>query len=53
MDIEEEMLKYVVGRVLDRCPDEMQFSISMLRRLTDKLTKLINSEFVRIDYEKL
>ena len=54
MDIEEEMLKYVVGRVLDRCPDEMQFFDKYVEEgLTDKLTKLINSEFVRIDYEEV
>ncbi len=51
MNIEEEMLKYVVKTVLDRCSDEIDFCTQFVEKgLKDKLTKLINSEFVRITH---
>ena len=51
MNIEEEMLKYVVKTVLDRCSGEIDFCDQFVEKgLKDKLTKLINSEFVRITH---
>lgn len=51
MNIEEEMLKYVVKTVLDRCSGEIDFCSQFVEKgLKDKLTKLINSEFVRITH---
>ena len=51
MDIMEEMLKYVVKYVLDNCPFEMKFFDEFVEKgLIDKLTKLINSKFVRITH---
>ena len=52
MDIEEAMLKYVVNYVLDNCPNEMEFLDKFVEKgLIDKLTKLVNSKFVRIKHE--
>jgi len=52
MDIMESMLKYVVNYVLDNCPEEMKFFDSFVEKgLIEKLTKLVNSEFTRIDHK--
>ena len=52
MDIMESMLKYVVNYVLENCPEEMQFFDSFVEKgLIEKLTKLVNSEFTRIDHK--
>ena len=52
MDIEEDMLKYVVNYVLDNCKEEMTFFDSFVEKgLIEKLTKLVNSEFTRIDHK--
>ena len=54
MDIMEDMLKYVVKYVLDNCPDEMCFFDKYVEKgLLDKLNKLINSKFVRIDHAEV
>ena len=54
MDIMEEMLKYVVKYVLDNCPKEMEFFDKFVEKgLIEKLNKLINSNFVRIDHEEV
>ena len=51
MDIEEDMLKYVVSYVLDHCPDEMAFFDSFVEKgLLDKLHKLLKSKFTRISH---
>jgi len=52
MDIMESMLKYVVNYVLENCPEEMKFFDSFVEKgLIEKLTKLVNSEFTRIDHK--
>ena len=52
MDIEEDMLKYVVKYVLDNCPNEMEFFNKFVEKgLIEKLTKLVNSTFTRIKHE--
>ena len=51
MDIEEDMLKYIVKYVLDRCNDEIDFLNKYVdNTLKEKLTKLIDSKFVRITH---
>ena len=51
MDIMEDMLKYVVEYVLDKCPDEMAFFDSFVEKgLLDKLHKLLTSHFTRISH---
>ena len=52
MDIEEDMLKYIVKYVLDNCPNEMEFFDKFVEKgLVEKLTKLVNSNFTRIKHE--
>lgn len=52
MDIEEDMLKFIVKYVLDNCPNEMEFFDKFVEKgLINKLTKLVNSTFTRIKHE--
>ena len=52
MDIEEDFLKYIVKAVLERCPEEMEFCDKFISNgLIDKLNKLLDSEFVRLDHK--
>ena len=54
MDIMEKMLKFIVKYVLDKCPDEMEFFDKFVEKgLLDKLNKLVNSNFTRIDHEEV
>ena len=54
MDIEEEMLKFVVNYCLEKCPDEMEFLDKFVENgLKEKLTKLVNSKFTRISHEEV
>ena len=52
MDIMEDCLKYIIKYVLDKAPDEMKFLDEFVEKgLIEKLTKLVNSNFVRIDHK--
>lgn len=54
MDIEEDMLKYIVKYVLKNAKDEMEFLDKFVEKgLIEKLTKLINSKFTRITHEEV
>ena len=54
MDVMENMLKFVVKYVLDKCPLEMEFFDKFVENgLLDKLNKLVNSKFTRIDHEEV
>ncbi len=47
----EEMVKFVIGRVLEKCPQEMQFFDKFMENgLIDRLTKLISEDFGTITY---
>ena len=51
MDIEEEMLKYVIKYVLDNCDEEINFFDQFVEKgLKKKLTDLVDAEFVRISH---
>ncbi len=51
MDIMEDMLKYIVKYVLDKCPDEINFFDQFVEKgLLEKLNKLVNSKFTRITH---
>ena len=51
MDIEEEMLKFVVKYVMDECPEEIKFFDSFVEKgLFNKLENVVNSDFVRISH---
>ncbi len=52
MDIEEDCLKFIVQKVLERCPEEINFCDQFIEKgLKDKLNNLLNSSFVRIDHK--
>ena len=52
MDIMEDMLKYIVKYVLDHASLEINFFDSFVEKgLKEKLEKLVNSKFTRIDHE--
>ena len=51
MNVEEEMLKFIVKKVLNVCNEELIFLDKFVSNgLIDKLTKLINADFVRITH---
>ena len=51
MDIEEEMLKFVVKYVVDNCPEEINFCDQFVEKgLKAKITNLLESNFVRISH---
>ena len=53
MNVEEEMLKFVVKEVLDKCADELQMLDQWVSKgLLDKLNKLVSSDFVRITHKE-
>ncbi|MBR1936210.1 MAG: asparagine--tRNA ligase [Bacilli bacterium] len=54
MDIEEDMLKYIVKYVLDKCSDEIDFCDSFVEKgLREKLEKLVSSKFTRITHKEV
>lgn len=54
MDIEEEMLKFVVRYVLEKCPTEIDFLDRFVSKgLREKLEKLVVSKFTRIDHAEV
>ena len=53
MNIEEDMLKFVVKYVLDKCPDEIQFLNNFVdNTLKEKLEKLVSSKFNRVTHKE-
>lgn len=51
MELAEAMVKYVVGYVLENCPDEINFFNSFIDKgLKDRLTNVATSDFGRISY---
>lgn len=54
MDIEEEMLKFVIGYVLQNCPAEIDFCDQFVEKgLKKKLTDLTESKFTRISHHNV
>ena len=54
MDVEEEMLKYVIKYVLDNCPEEINFFDQFVEKgLKKKLTDLVEAKFVRISHHDI
>ena len=51
MDNAEAMIKYVINRVLERCPQEMEFFNSFVDKgLLERLNHVANSDFGRVTY---
>ncbi len=54
MNIEEDMLKYIVKDVLEKCPEEMEFLNKFVAPgLIEKLEKLLDSKFTRVTHEEV
>ena len=54
MDIEEDMLKFIIKYVLEKCPEEMAFLNKFVAPgLIEKLEKVLTSEFKRITHEEV
>ena len=51
MDLQEEMVKYIISAVLEECPEEMGFLNQFIDKgLIDRLKFVRDSEFVRCTY---
>ena len=51
MDVAEAMIKHIITRVLERCPDEINFFNSFVDKgLIDRLNNVVNNDFARITY---
>ena len=51
MDTAEAMVKYIINRVLERCPQEMQFFNSFVDKgLLERLENVVSNEFGRVSY---
>ena len=54
MDIEEEMLKFVVQYVVDKCPEEIEFCDKFVEKgLKNKINNLLTSDFKRISHKEV
>lgn len=54
MDIEEEMLKFVIKYVLEKCPKEIDFCDQFVSKgLKEKITNLLASKFTRITHKEV
>lgn len=54
MDIMEDMLKFIINYVLEKCPNEISFFDSFVEKgLKEKLQKLVKSKFTRVDHEEV
>ncbi len=51
MDVAEDMIKYIIISVMERCPDEMDFFNSFVDKgLKDRLGHVASSDFARVSY---
>ena len=51
MDVAEAMIKHIITRVLERCPDEINFFNSFVDKgLKERLTHVMTSDFGRVSY---
>ena len=51
MDTAEEMIKYIIRTVMEKCPDEMNFFSSFVDKgLKERLDHVANSDFGRVTY---
>ena len=51
MELAEAMVRYVIGDVMERCPEELEFLNSFVDKdLIDRLTHVRDSDFARVSY---
>ena len=49
--VAEDMIKYIIKYVLENCPEEMEFFDTFVEKgLIERLEKVVNADFGRIDY---
>lgn len=54
MDVEEEMLKYVISYCLEHAPKEFEFFNSFVEKgILEKLQAVVDSKFVRISHDEV
>ncbi|SMC53997.1 asparagine--tRNA ligase [Papillibacter cinnamivorans] len=53
MDLAEDMIRFIIKTVLEKCPDEIQFLNAFVdKELLERLTGVLHSEFARISYTR-
>ncbi len=53
MDLAEDMMKFIISDVLEKCPQEMAFFNQFMdKELINRLKKILDAEFARISYTK-
>ncbi len=53
MDLAENMMKYVIKYVLDRCPDEINFLNNFIdKELISRLNNVLENDFERVTYSE-
>ena len=51
MDIQQDMIKYVIKDVLEKCPEELEFFNNFMDKgLIERLHHIVDSDFARITY---
>lgn len=51
MDTAEDMVKYIINRTLERCPQEMEFFNSFVDKgLLERLQNVVSNDFARVTY---
>lgn len=51
MELAESMIKYIIGYVMENCPEEMEFFNQFIEKgLFDKLNNVLNNEFGKVTY---
>ena len=51
MDLQQDMIKYVIKDVLEKCPEELAFFNNFMdKTLLERLNHIVNSDFARITY---
>ena len=51
MDLQQDMIKYVIRDVLEKCPEELEFFNNFMDKgLIERLQHIVNSDFARITY---
>lgn len=51
IEIAEEMIKYIINTVMEKCPNELEFFEKFFEKgLRDKLKSVVSNDFVVLDY---
>lgn len=51
MELGEDMVKFVISEILEKCPDEIKFFNNFFdKNLIERLTDVVNADFARVSY---